>query len=130
MYEAVFAARQAALSAVRPGVRGSAVDDAARRVLESHGFGPAVKHATGHGVGFAAIDHNARPRLSQRSDDVLEAGMVFNVEPAIYLDGVGGLRHCDMVAVGGTGAELLTPFHASLTHLVLDAGAGRASVSV
>jgi Xaa-Pro aminopeptidase len=40
----------------------------------------------------------------------LEIGMVFNVEPAIYINGYGGIRHCDMVAVTGEGAELLTPF--------------------
>jgi Xaa-Pro aminopeptidase len=43
--------------------------------------------------------------------------MVFNLEPAIYLDGVGGLRHCDVVAVHGEGAELLTPFHTRLAEL-------------
>ena len=46
--------------------------------------------------------------------------MVFNVEPAIYIDGLGGLRHCDMVAVTDTGIELLTPFHASLEELVVE----------
>jgi Xaa-Pro aminopeptidase len=45
--------------------------------------------------------------------------MVFNVEPAIYLDGMGGLRHCDMVAVTEHGMELLTPFHSALVELTL-----------
>jgi Xaa-Pro aminopeptidase len=86
-------------------------------VLAERGFGPQFKHGTGHGVGFAAIDHNARPRIHPASDDVLEVGMVFNVEPAVYVEGWGGLRHCDLVAVTGEGAELLTPFQASLEEL-------------
>jgi Xaa-Pro aminopeptidase len=43
--------------------------------------------------------------------------MVFNVEPAVYLEGYGGVRHCDVVAVGPAGAEVLTPFHASAGEL-------------
>ncbi len=117
MYSAVFAAREAALAAIRPGIRAADVDAAARRVLDAHGFGPQFKHATGHGVGFAAIDHEALPRLHPKSRDVLEAGMVFNVEPAIYEDGYGGVRHCDMVAVTNDGADVLTPFQAKIEEL-------------
>ena len=119
MYQAVFAAREAALAAIRPGVPAERVDRAARQQLASHGFGREFKHPTGHGVGFAAIDHNALPRIHPRSEDRLESGMVFNVEPAIYVDGIEGLRHCDMVAVTDTGVELLTPFHSSLEQLTL-----------
>lgn len=133
MYEAVFAAREAALAVIRPGVRAAEVDRAARNELERHGFGREFKHPTGHGVGFAAIDHNARPRLHPRSDDLLEPGMVFNVEPAIYVTGLAGLRHCDMVTVTDTGAELLTPFQSSLEELALEvvaAGGGRPTVGL
>jgi Xaa-Pro aminopeptidase len=119
MYDAVFEARRVALDLIRPGVSGQAVDSAARDVLTAHGFGPAFKHSTGHGVGFGAIDHNARPRLASGSNDILEPGMVCNVEPAIYLDGYGGLRHCDMVAVTDTGARVLTPFQASIKELTV-----------
>jgi Xaa-Pro dipeptidase len=117
LFEAVLAARRVALEAVAPGVRASEVDRAARDELASRGLGSAFRHGAGHGVGFAAIDHNARPRLHPRSPDVLEPGMVFNLEPAIYLDGRGGLRHCDVVAVHSEGAELLTPFHTRLEEL-------------
>lgn len=113
MYDAVFEARQAALDSIRPGEKASAVDAAARGVLRKCGFGAAFKHPAGHGVGFAAIDHNAQPRLHPKSRDILESGMVFNVEPAIYIDGVGGLRHCDMVAVTEAGCEVLTSFQST-----------------
>jgi Xaa-Pro aminopeptidase len=118
MYEAVFAARAAALDAVRPGVSGAEVDRAARGVMESYGFGAEFKHSTGHGVGFAAINHDARPRIAQDSPDRLETGMVFNIEPGVYIDGFGGVRHCDMVAVTETGAELLTPFLCRIEELI------------
>jgi Xaa-Pro aminopeptidase len=120
MRAAVFDARAAALAAVRPGARAADVDRAAREVMRGHGFGDdAFRHATGHGVGFAAIDHGASPRIHPKSDEVLEQGMVFNVEPAAYIEGYGGLRHCDMVAVVSDGMELLTPFHATPDDLSL-----------
>ena len=120
MYDAIFAARQAALDAIHPGAKAADIDTAARDVLIARGFGPQFKHSTGHGVGFSAIDANARPRLHPNSDDTLETGMVFNVEPAIYFEGYGGIRHCDMVAVTAVGAEVLTPFQCSLDELVLE----------
>ena len=110
MQEAITEARDAALSAIRPGAKASHVDAAARSVIAKHGFGKEFKHATGHGVGFAATDPDALPRIHPLSPDVLEAGMVFNIEPAIYLEGVGGMRHCDVVACTGSGAEVLTSF--------------------
>jgi Xaa-Pro aminopeptidase len=119
MYDAVFAARRAALDSMRPGVKAADVDAAARRVLEARGFGAEFKHGLGHGVGFAAINHNAPPRLHPASPDVLETGMVFNIEPAIYVEGFGGMRHCDMVVVTEAGAEVLTPFQSSVEELTI-----------
>jgi Xaa-Pro aminopeptidase len=108
--DAVMEASRKAIGAVRPGVAASAVDAAAREVLDARGYGKAFVHGTGHGVGFAAINHNALPRIHPLSDEILEVGMVFNVEPAVYIDGVGGMRQCNMVAVTEDGAELLTGF--------------------
>ena len=121
MYQAIFEARRAALDCIAPGRRAADVDHAARRVLERHGFGKEFKHSTGHGVGFGAISPDALPRLHPKSPDVLETGMVFNVEPAIYFEGYGGIRHCDMVTVTENGYELLTPFQAEVNDLVLAA---------
>jgi Xaa-Pro aminopeptidase len=110
MREAVHTARGSAFEAIKPDVSAASVDRAARDVLTRRGFDSAFKHATGHGVGFAAIDHNAHPRIHPASDAPLEVGMVFNIEPAIYIPECGGLRHCDMVVVTEGGAECLTPF--------------------
>lgn len=119
MFERVLAASAAAVDAVRPGAVGSEVDAAARSILAEAGFGKQFKHATGHGVGFSAINHNAHPRIHPLSKDVLESGMVFNVEPAIYEDGRMGLRQCSMVSVGDDGGELLTPWQSSLDDLIV-----------
>ncbi len=119
MYDAVFEARAAALDIVAPGATTASVDRAARNVIHKHGFGEKFKHPSGHGVGFSAINHNAHPRIHPASDERLETGMVFNVEPGIYLDGWGGLRHCDMVSVTATGAELMTPFQLALEELTI-----------
>lgn len=110
MYEAVFKARHAALDAIRPGAKACDVDAAARHVMDQHGFGKQFVTPLGHGVGFAAIDHNARPCLHPKSTDVLETGMVFNIEPGIYVQGTCGMRQCDMVTVTEVGREVLTPF--------------------
>jgi Xaa-Pro aminopeptidase len=111
MFDAVAAARAAAFDAIRPGAHACDVDKAARSVLADAGYGEAFRHATGHGVGFNAIDHSAWPRIHPCSEEVLEEGMIFNVEPAIYIEGVGGVRDCNMVAVTAGGDELLSPFH-------------------
>ena len=119
LYAAVFAARAAALASIRPGVAARDVDEAARATLAHYGYAKEFKHSTGHGVGFTAISANALPRIHPASDDVLREGMVFNVEPAVYFDGYGGIRHCDMVAVTATGVEVLTPFQAGQEQLAL-----------
>ena len=115
--EAILDARSAALARIAPGVRAAEVDGAAREVFAVRGLEKLFRHSTGHGVGFAAISANARPRLHPKSSDVLEEGSVFNVEPALYMDGFGGMRHCDMVAIVNGRAEVLTPFELDIEDL-------------
>ncbi len=111
MRQAISEATAAALAAIRPGARSVDVDLAARKVMQGHGFGEKeFVHGVGHGVGFAAANANALPRIHPASPDILEAGMTFNVEPAAYFPDFGGMRHCDVVAVTPTGADVLTNF--------------------
>ena len=119
MYEAIFAAREAALAAIHPGVRAADVDRAARVVLTDYGYTKEFKHGLGHGVGLAALNHNAIPRLHPASADLLEPGMIFNIEPAIYLEGFGGIRHCDVVLLSDHGPEVLTPFQSTIENLTV-----------
>lgn len=101
-------AQDAAMSWIRDGVRGRDVDEAARQILKAAGLGERFKHGLGHGVGFQAINHSAVPVLHPASDDILCTGMVHNLEPAVYREGIGGLRMNDNVAVRREGAERLS----------------------
>src|SRR6185312_8584327 len=113
----VLAATDEAIAVIRHGVSASDVDETVRDALKRRGCGESFTHSTGHGVGFAAINHSACPRLHPLSNKKLEVNMVFNVEPAIYLGGFGGLRHCNMVTIGEEGPDLLTPFQSQIDEL-------------
>lgn len=108
VYQACLAAQDAALKVIRPGLPGRDVDATARQILRHAGFGQAFKHGLGHGFGFQAINHAAEPILHPASITVLKRGMVHNIEPAVYLDGKGGFRLNDNVAVHSAGAEVLS----------------------
>ena len=105
VYEVVRQAQQAALEAIRAGVKGEDVDSAARRVIDDAGYGDRFGHALGHGVG---LEVHEGPRLSQRSDDVLAPGEVVTVEPGVYLPGNLGVRIEDLVVVADDGLRNLS----------------------
>jgi Xaa-Pro aminopeptidase len=105
VYGVVLAAQSAGRAAVRAGVGGRAVDEAARAVIRAAGHGDAFGHGTGHGVG---LEVHEKPRLGKRRGDPLAAGMVCTVEPGIYLEGRFGVRIEDTVLVTATGCETLT----------------------
>ncbi|HEV7769228.1 MAG TPA: Xaa-Pro peptidase family protein [Solirubrobacterales bacterium] len=105
VYEVVREAQAAALGAVKAGVNGEAVDTIAREVIEAAGHGDRFGHGLGHGVG---LEVHEGPRLSQRSDDVLEPGEVVTVEPGIYLPGDLGVRIEDLVVVSADGLRNLS----------------------
>ena len=107
-HQACVRAQDAALQVIRDGVAGRTADAAARAVMQSAGYGAAFKHGLGHGFGFQAINHAAAPILHPASDSMLRAGMVHNMEPAVYLDGKGGIRLNDNVLVRADGNELLS----------------------
>ncbi len=96
---------QAALDAAKPGVRACDVDAAARRVIADAGYGDRFLHRTGHGLG---IDIHEEPYITATSDAVLEEGMVFSIEPGIYLEGRFGLRLEEIVILRADGAEVLS----------------------
>lgn len=115
-FEAVRKAQDTALGAARAGKLAGSVDDAARGVITSAGFGPDYKfftHRVGHGLGLDGHEH---PYLVRGSTTLLEPGMTFSNEPGIYIPGEFGLRcEDDMVIVNDGPAQLLTPgFQVSL----------------
>jgi len=96
---------QAALKAARPGARARDVDAAARGVIADAGYGDYFVHRTGHGLG---IDIHEPPYITAASDVVLEAGMVFSIEPGIYLPGRFGIRLEEIVILREDGPEILS----------------------
>ena len=105
-YQAVLAAEQAGIAAVKPGVSGKSVDRAARGLLRKRGLEKYFSHSTGHGVG---LEIHEGPRLSSTSDDLLAENMVVTVEPGIYIPERFGVRIEDMVVVQADKAKVLTP---------------------
>jgi Xaa-Pro aminopeptidase len=105
VHAVVLRAQQAALRAIRPGAVARDVDAAARAVIAGAGFGDYFSHGLGHGIGLQV--HEA-PAIRPNSDVVLAPGMVFTVEPGIYLPGWGGVRIEDDVLVTPDGCEVLT----------------------
>lgn len=103
-YDALVQAHAAACDAVRPGVTAASVDKAARSVLEAAGYGEYFVHRTGHGIGLAIHEE---PFIVGGNDVPLCEGMVFSIEPGIYVPGDFGMRLEDIVTVTASGYEPL-----------------------
>jgi Xaa-Pro aminopeptidase len=104
-HDGVRAAVVAATKLVRPGRPIKTVDLACREVLRERGLEGYFVHSTGHGIGLEV--HEA-PTAGPRSKDMMKKGMVFTIEPGVYIPGVGGIRIENDVLVTSTGAEVLT----------------------
>jgi len=105
VHETVEAAQRAALETIRPGVSAKEVHLAAERVIDASRWKGRLIHGVGHSIGLAVHDGwHYGPKV----DDPLEEGMVFTVEPGIYLPGKGGVRIEDDIVVSHNGYEFLT----------------------
>lgn len=104
-YQAVLAAQDAARAALQLGVEAGMVDAAARKVLAAAGLGRYFVHSTGHGLG---LEVHEEPRLARGQRQKILAGMVVTIEPGVYVEGVGGIRVEDDVAIHSRGTEVLT----------------------
>ncbi len=96
---------QAAMKAARPGVMAKEVDAAARGVITEAGYGDYFVHRTGHGLG---IDIHEPPYITATSEVILDEGMVFSIEPGIYLQGRFGVRLEEIVILRSDGPEILS----------------------
>ena len=96
---------QAALASARPGVKAHVVDDAARNVITQAGYGAYFFHRTGHGLG---TEVHEPPYITASSQTVLDEGMVFSIEPGIYLPDRFGLRLEEIVILRADGPEILS----------------------
>ncbi len=105
IYGIVLEAQKRALEKIRPGIRASEIDAAARQHIARSGYGAYFLHSLGHGVG---LEIHEEPQISAKSDNIVAESMVFTVEPAIYLPGKFGIRIEDMVLVTEKGCEVLS----------------------
>ncbi|MBA7689957.1 Aminopeptidase YpdF [subsurface metagenome] len=105
VYDTVLRAQLAALTIITDGTTGGEIDNLARMVIDQAGYGKAFGHGLGHGVGLAPHE---QPRLGPNSSERLVDGMVFTIEPGIYLIGWGGVRIEDMVVMEGGKAKVIS----------------------
>jgi len=105
IYNIVLKAQTTAIERVKSGMEASQVDQLARSIVEQAGYGDAFGHGLGHGVGLAVHEF---PRLGPSSSDSLTDGMVFTIEPGIYIAGQGGVRIEDMVVLENGKARVLS----------------------
>ena len=111
IHNLVLEAHDAAIAAVRAGTTTGAVDAAARQVIDAAGMGDQFFHRVGHGLGLEAHED---PSLDPGTATLLEAGMVFTIEPGIYIPGWGGVRVEDDLVVERSGCKVLTKADRSL----------------
>jgi Xaa-Pro aminopeptidase len=105
LYTVVLEAQKEALRVIKPGLPAKELDDISRRFIAQKGYGEYFTHSLGHGVG---LEVHEGPSISSQSKQVLETGMVFTIEPAIYLPKKCGIRIEDMVLVTKKGCEVIS----------------------
>ena len=105
VYQIVREAQARAIDAIRPGVAINVVDDIARAHIAGFGYGSFFGHSLGHGVG---LEVHEEPSISNKNKAIIKEGMVFTVEPGVYLPGKFGIRIEDMVVVTKKGFEVLS----------------------
>jgi Xaa-Pro aminopeptidase len=117
IYFAVLEAHDLALAAVVPGVALVELDRIARDHIKACGYGNYFGHGLGHGVG---LEIHEAPTLSPRSKMIAEVGMVFTIEPGIYVPGLGGVRIEDMVLVTAEGRKTLTKIPKTFRNILIN----------
>jgi len=115
-FEYMLQMQDAAFAAIRPGEPCSRVDAAVMRLFEKYDLADYWRHHTGHALGL--LGHEA-PFFDIGDDTLMRPGMVFSVEPGIYVPGIGGFRHSDTVVVTETGMDLLTYYPRDIDSLTM-----------
>jgi Xaa-Pro aminopeptidase len=105
-----------AFEAIRPGEPSSSVDVAVRAYFEKEGLWGHWRHHVGHSLGQRIHES---PFLDVGDHTVMQPGMVFSIEPGLYVPGLGGFRHSDTVLVTDTGVEVMTYYPRQIEDLTL-----------
>lgn len=112
----MYNAQEVAFSEIKPGKPASDVEKKVQEYFKSNKLENKVRHHTGHNIGL--LNHEA-PFFDLGDHTILEQGMVFSVEPGIYVDGLGAFRHSDTIVVTESGCELLTTYPRDIDSLVI-----------
>ena len=105
IYKIVQQAQEKAINSIKQGVQLKEIDAIARNIITEAGYGKYFGHSLGHGIG---IEVHEEPKVSKKSEDIVQPGMVFTIEPGIYLPNWGGVRIEDMIVVTEKGIEIIT----------------------
>ncbi|PPD59035.1 M24 family metallopeptidase [Dehalogenimonas etheniformans] len=105
IYRIVLQAQKVAIEGIRPGMTGAEADKLARDYIAEAGYAEAFGHSLGHGLGMVVHEN---PRLGQNSTDILREGMVFTIEPGVYISGWGGIRIEDDAVLENGKVRVLT----------------------
>ena len=116
MFDHMYDLQTIAMESLEPGVPCSAVDREVRAYFDLHNLMPYWKHHSGHTIG---LRYHEGPFLDIGDDTEIKAGMVFTVEPGLYIPELGGFRHSDTVLVTEDGAEMLTYYPRDLESLTI-----------
>ncbi len=116
MFDHMVALQDIAMGAMRPGIPCSDVDKAVRAYYEANDLMPYWKHHTGHTIG---LRYHEGPFLDTGDHTIIKQGMVFTVEPGLYVPELGGFRHSDTVAITEEGIEMMTYYPRDLESLII-----------
>lgn len=111
IYETVLKAQEAAVAASKAGISCSVIDLTARRIIAEQGYGDYFPHRLGHGLGISVHEY---PSLTETNPLMLQPGMVFTIEPGIYVPDIAGVRIEDDILITETGHEVLTKYPKAL----------------
>ncbi|MED3649375.1 MULTISPECIES: Xaa-Pro peptidase family protein [Heyndrickxia] len=111
IYNIVLQAEEEAIKAVKPGITAKQLDMIARNIISDAGYGDYFPHRLGHGLGIGVHEY---PSITNTNELLIQEGMVFTIEPGIYVPNVAGVRIEDDVFVTKDGVEILTAYPKSL----------------
>lgn len=114
-FDLMLQAQDLSISLIRPGIPCSAVEEEMQRFYRDHDIVPYTRHHTGHNIG---LQGHEMPFLDLGDQTILQPGMLFTLEPGLYVEGLGGFRHSDTVAVTDDGVEVMTYYPRDLDSLI------------
>jgi len=115
-FAAMLALQTRAIEVMAPGVPAAEIELATVRLAEELGFADNLRHHAGHSIG---LEGHEAPFLDRGDDAVLEPGMVFTVEPGVYIKELGGFRHSDTVVITPDGRRVMTDYPRELKDLIV-----------